>query len=804
MNDIPFQNGQSITFWQLISHYAIHIPTIQRDYVYGRSDKATNSVRSGVLDEVKEHLISGKYFSFNFIYGEIDTTSQGDIVPICKPLDGQQRLTTLYFIYWSALVQMLVDTPEADVTEAVNVLSRFSYETRQTAKDFFELMSQERIIRDIAMWSQTDNNHQHLSSFIEEKHWFRPDFLYDPTIISALVVLDEIRGKSVISNPNQWALLTGADCPIRFEWLDIEDIGNGDELYIKMNARGKQLSDFESLKAELEEKSKDLLPDRENLDFRQKMDGAWTDFFWDAANNNTANDNRNKYDAWFMQFLNWSLWNQWAERIKADTNYKLPSEILAEEITHQRRLSDYECGIPENAKTICIETLHKISHYLDYVSQKDSLDEIVHITRHISDPNQSIDYGDRMRLESAMTYVDGMYALHKQPEAKSWKQWNRIITHLSEAAQIWQGYNTLGQYTQAVKAVASFQPYADNLINYFAQFPDIQGFTPHDQIEEEELKSWLIAKSTDWTEAIEKAEDITYFQGKIGFLFAFINIDKTTKNTALTQDNLLDKFNQYVALTSVIFPDEETEELSVAFHRALLTKGDYSLKQSSIYSYLTREGSFTRSISWKNLLRDGNRRNPPDEKRYLIRDLYDDILQRIEDCNHLTTSEIIPILNQITEEYQWDSNRQDWQSRALIEHPETWAYLGSLKQYRIEDKICYLPIGNNTQLNGRNSELDACVICGELKHEADCTLYVYVGRLYPGDKYDKPFKYLSVSKGNAHIAVGKEYIITKNDSGIYDAIPVITITNAGKTDYYDTTKEAIQIIEKILSSQSDN
>ena len=37
---------------------------------------------------------------------------------------------------------------------------------------------------------------------------------------------------------------------ISFMLLEIKDLGRPNELYIKMNARGKQLTDFENLKAE--------------------------------------------------------------------------------------------------------------------------------------------------------------------------------------------------------------------------------------------------------------------------------------------------------------------------------------------------------------------------------------------------------------------------------------------------------------------------------------------------------------------------------------------------------------------------
>lgn len=43
------------------------------------------------------------------------------------------------------------------------------------------------------------------------------------------------------------------DCPIKFYFRSTkeENIANSDDLYIKMNARGKKLTDFENFKSEL-------------------------------------------------------------------------------------------------------------------------------------------------------------------------------------------------------------------------------------------------------------------------------------------------------------------------------------------------------------------------------------------------------------------------------------------------------------------------------------------------------------------------------------------------------------------------
>ena len=66
-----------------------------------------------------------------------------------------------------------------------------------------------------------------------------------------LVVLDAIHNKFYAVN-NLWGKLK--EKAITFYFLAIKDMGLTDELYIKMNSRGKPLTQFEHFKAELERK----------------------------------------------------------------------------------------------------------------------------------------------------------------------------------------------------------------------------------------------------------------------------------------------------------------------------------------------------------------------------------------------------------------------------------------------------------------------------------------------------------------------------------------------------------------------
>ena len=72
----------------------IIIPIIQRDYAQGRENEAVNRVRSRFLNALREALVDNNPITLDFVYGEIE--EDGSLIP----LNGQQRLTTLFLLHW--------------------------------------------------------------------------------------------------------------------------------------------------------------------------------------------------------------------------------------------------------------------------------------------------------------------------------------------------------------------------------------------------------------------------------------------------------------------------------------------------------------------------------------------------------------------------------------------------------------------------------------------------------------------------------------------------------------------------------
>ena len=77
------------SFKQLIEQYVIEIPEIQRDYVQGQDDEKAIAIRQ----KLSRDLLSDREVYLFFIYGQV---CNGTFIP----LDGQQRLTTLFLLHW--------------------------------------------------------------------------------------------------------------------------------------------------------------------------------------------------------------------------------------------------------------------------------------------------------------------------------------------------------------------------------------------------------------------------------------------------------------------------------------------------------------------------------------------------------------------------------------------------------------------------------------------------------------------------------------------------------------------------------
>lgn len=269
--------ARKISFWQLLDDTNVVIPIIQRDYAQGRV--GFENLREKFLGSLLTALKTGEQLKLDFVYGSTNHQHQ------FYPLDGQQRLTTLWLLHWYIAYRLNKLTDSS----IINRLLHFSYETRSSSKQFCE-----RLVKYGSKLKQ--QNSETISDAIMRQTWFPSFWKQDPTIQAMLRMLsgeqdNKIDGIEELFKfnddalPNYWTKLIGNsnECPIVFYKLDLENIGQSDDLYIKMNGRGKPLTDYENFKADLvkyfiDQDWKDLNDAENGLPIL--MDTIWTDFFW--------------------------------------------------------------------------------------------------------------------------------------------------------------------------------------------------------------------------------------------------------------------------------------------------------------------------------------------------------------------------------------------------------------------------------------------------------------------------------------------------------------------------------------------
>lgn len=258
----------------------IIIPMIQREYVQGDDNVIATEIRDNILNEFGKVIpktegqeTSGKTIVLDYIYGIVRNEA-------IIPMDGQQRLTTLYLLYWYAAVRENI-AQEKD--KDCSFLKKFSYETRYVVRDFCERLC--GCLETTSCFKIPDSAEINISDIIRNQVWFIPEWQNNPTVAGMLRMLDAIHQKfnetaKEAKEKNLWNALNN----IKFYFLSIDDKLNTDEFYIKMNSRGKELSDFEIFKAELEKKI-NACGQEKGKDIAAKIDGAWTEWIWKCRSN---------------------------------------------------------------------------------------------------------------------------------------------------------------------------------------------------------------------------------------------------------------------------------------------------------------------------------------------------------------------------------------------------------------------------------------------------------------------------------------------------------------------------------------
>ena len=283
-------NMQLMSFKALAQNYTIKIPRIQRDYAQGRP--SAKKIQEDFVRDLIGALMDNTTRHLQFIYGSVKGTHEKQEF---IPLDGQQRLTTLYLLHW--YMAMRNGQQEA-------YLANFTYDTRSSSREFCKALSDklqkfhkamQEVLETIKKENSTSKYKTILSTTIKDQSWFMPFWEQDPTIQSMLTMLDTIHvqvSESKLDTSVLGSFYERLD-NLTFSLIELDDFGLDDELYIKMNARGAPLNDFENFKAAFEGFIGEKFKDKDKTEeIAKNFDNEWAKTLFQYANNESDNTKR--------------------------------------------------------------------------------------------------------------------------------------------------------------------------------------------------------------------------------------------------------------------------------------------------------------------------------------------------------------------------------------------------------------------------------------------------------------------------------------------------------------------------------
>jgi hypothetical protein len=605
-------NNTKTTFWQFLKDNKVEIPIIQRDYAQGRKGK--EKLREKFLADLQNALDGKlpnkeKVLKLDFVYGSVENGNLNPLdgqqrlttllqflkdnkieIPIIQhdyaqseeklrekfladlqnaldtklsnenssinPLDGQQRLTTLWLLHW------YIAYKSVKLQENKDIFKKFTYETRVSSREFCRKLSEFTVQQPAGTG---------IVKHITNQTWFFSAWKQDPTIQAMLNMLGgtDVKEKGIditdgieelFCNTNNetyndyWEKLIGDNnnCPIVFYYLPMDDLKLSDDLYIKMNARGTLLTSFENFKADLvghikqwEEEDKNVkVQDTISHKISHKLDTTWTDIFWKNKSGKC------KIDDIYFAFLNRYFLNTLVTA-KNENGFLLNEKegikntIFKTLYGKESDDSNVEYESFDIYKNIQKESLEKLTKILDNFydtfkdKDKETIDklfvpnwnEIVDnqkkqntVSKFYFIPEYEYEYKDKDKIttltpaqrvvfHAICRYFELIDEQNKYNET-TLKQWMRVVWNIVE--------NSNATMIGNMRLIDEIGEYSHKIYSWLADDTNaINSEAAKEQMKEEKEKARRIINNPieNWEEKIIDAETTAFFKGTIRFMF---------------------------------------------------------------------------------------------------------------------------------------------------------------------------------------------------------------------------------------------------------------------------------------------
>lgn len=488
--------NEEYTLSKLLSEFTVEIPAIQRDYAFGRKGYKESQKRIKFIEALANAIQFDNKIHLDFIYGKKESD-------VFIPLDGQQRLTTLWLL--SVYMEKLNFFP-------IDYLKRFTYNTRTSTREFCSSLLVEE-------YRLTGN----LEEDFFKKRWFFNSWKNDSSIIGMCVVLEEIHKQ--LHSPLKNINLNN----ITFSFLDIQELGQPEDLYIKMNSRGKELSDWDNFKARLFEKIT-------NPEFQTWIDTLFLDFFWNLGED--GEDRSKNTEPRMLRLFYLVIFSK--EITKESNNFENTNEFVEDIIKNWKNKQYITNGLDM-----------EIRKFIKFITKNKSRIEQEEFTRFNKPGLRISELMDTLKKTNLNDFFAGIdvflaYFIVSQKDFEDDKQ---MISELQQSVRIVSNFEEPYRKTwdimkQFIPSISQALFNNDGIIEYMSNLEGTSSFGSYseEQKQEEIAKIKLINRSSEWEQLIYEAEAHPYFTGMIGWLLRASgeNINLFRKLSS----GLLSKFNE--------------------------------------------------------------------------------------------------------------------------------------------------------------------------------------------------------------------------------------------------------------------
>lgn len=468
-----------------LKDHVIVIPAMQRDYAQGRDNAEATNIRKLFVSSILDAVFNSNNLTLDFTYG--DSLSNDEIR--YYPVDGQQRLTTLFLVYAYVLVKARQEEDYKTV-DRLKVLKNFHFEERFKAEEYIRTL---------------------LSCNDDTAELTMPELWHESPTAEGLARTYSLISSEFKGSPEKNSSLRAQDYLTRLEKITFMEIHSNlpNDVFCKMNARGRTLTDFEVFKTGVVKKFKK----EECNGFAEVANKFYEKLFKKYGNNQDIDIDKcvTKKIMWIIR--NWFAFLECPNDKKKFISNNLDDYIAFDDYFGNTNFIETKKNIEAVDNIYAIRTLS--SFFIFFSKAEKDPEELIDYT--LPDRKKGkIEINNNINSDILSACIAFFGREREWTEYDNLKDWMRFVCNILDntdnSLERTKLFVSIGMACDIKKEIERYQ---------IENAPVLKT-----QLEEEQRKLNLIENNKSWAEPIIEAENHEILNGRISVL---LNITDATE-----------------------------------------------------------------------------------------------------------------------------------------------------------------------------------------------------------------------------------------------------------------------------------